>query len=126
VTPRFKGNATARYTWDTRGGFEAFVQGSVVHVGERTSDLRLLEREILGDLDAYTVADFSAGIGRNDWKLTMYVNNIFDERAEISRFANCAESVCGASGASAEYPNGQVYTVTNQPRTIGITWSQEF
>jgi iron complex outermembrane receptor protein len=72
------------------------------------------------------VADFSAGFGRNNWKVTMYVNNIFDERAEISRFTNCAESVCGAADTVAEYPNGQVYTVTNQPRTIGITWSQEF
>jgi iron complex outermembrane receptor protein len=125
VTPKFKGNLTARYTFDV-GSMQAFVQGAAVHVGERTSDLRIAEREILGDLDAYTTADFSAGISKDNWSLSVYVNNAFDERAEISRFTNCSESVCGASGVVPEYPNGQVYTVTNQPRTFGIKWSQEF
>ena len=125
VTPKFKGNAIARYNFMV-GGMDAFVQGAVVHVGERKSDLRLLERDILGDLDAYTTADLSAGFGKNGWELSFYVNNLFDERAQISRFTNCAETVCGASGVVPEYPNGQVYTVTNQPRTFGIKWSQEF
>ena len=55
-----KGNLTARYPFDVAGG-EAFLQGAVVHVGDRKSDLRLAEREILGDLDAYTTVDVSAG-----------------------------------------------------------------
>jgi outer membrane receptor protein involved in Fe transport len=125
VTPKFKGNTIARYNFNV-GSMDAFVQGAVVHVGERKSDLRLLEREILGELDAYTTADLSAGISKNSWSLSFYVNNLFDERAEISRFTNCSETVCGASGVVPEYPNGQVYTVTNQPRTFGIKWSQEF
>jgi outer membrane receptor protein involved in Fe transport len=125
VTPRFKGNVTARYTWDYRD-MEWFVQGSVVHVGDRTSDLRLYERELLGDLDAYNVADLSTGFTRDTWSMTFYVTNLFDERAEISKFTNCAESVCGAHDAVPEYPNGQVYTVTNQPRTFGVQFSKEF
>jgi hypothetical protein len=34
--------------------------------------------------------------------------------------------VCGASGYDAQYPNGQVYTIASQPRTIGLRFSQEF
>jgi iron complex outermembrane recepter protein len=125
VTPKFKGNLTARYIFDI-GGFEAYVQGAAVHVGERTSDLRIAEREILGDMPSYTTADFSAGIAKDSWALDLFVSNAFDERPVISRFTQCAESVCGASGVVPEYPNGQVYTVTSQPRTIGLRFSQKF
>jgi outer membrane receptor protein involved in Fe transport len=125
VTPRFKGDVTARYSWDV-GEMQWFVQGSVVHVGRRTSDLRLYERGILGDLDAYSVADLSAGFTRNTWSTTFFITNLFDERGDVNHFTNCAESVCGASGVVAEYPNGQVYTVTNQPRTFGVKVSKEF
>jgi len=125
VTPKFKGNLTARYTFNL-GGFEAYVQGAAVHVGQRTSDLRIAEREILGDMPSYTTADFSAGIAKDNWSLDLFVSNAFDERPVISRFAQCAESVCGAPGVVPEYPNGQIYTVTSPPRTIGLRFSQKF
>jgi outer membrane receptor protein involved in Fe transport len=125
VTPKFKGNLTARYTFSL-GSFDAYVQGAVVHVGQRTSDLRLAEREILGNLPAYTTADFSAGIAKDNWSVDLFLSNAFDERAQISRFTQCAESVCGAAGVLPEYPNGQVYTVTNQPRMFGVRFSQKF
>lgn len=125
VTPRFKGNFTARYTFDI-GSNEAFLQAAVVHVGDRKSDLRLYERSLLGNLAAYTTADLSAGIHRGSWSADVYVNNLFDKRAEISKFAECAEAVCAAHGVVPQYPNGQVYTSTNQPRTIGIRFTQEF
>src|SRR5207342_2853763 len=76
VTPKFKGNLIARYNFNM-GSFDSFVQGAVVHVGDRKSDLRLLERDILGDLPAYTTADLSAGISKNSWSLSVYVNNVF-------------------------------------------------
>ncbi|MET0718396.1 MAG: TonB-dependent receptor [Pseudoxanthomonas sp.] len=125
VTPEFKGNLTARYNFDI-GGFQAYVQGGAVHVGQRTSDLRILERGILGELPSYTTADFSAGIAKDSWALDLFISNAFDERAVISRFTQCGETICGASGVVAEYPNGQIYTVTNQPRTVGIRFSQKF
>ncbi len=125
VTPKFKGNLTARYNFEV-GAFQAYVQGAAVHVGQRTSDLRIAEREILGDMPSYTIADFSAGIAKDSWSVDVFLSNAFDERATISRFAQCAESVCGAAGVVPGYPNGQVYTVTNQPRTFGIRFSQKF
>ena len=77
-------------------------------------------------MDSYTIGDFSAGIRKDNWSLTAYLNNAFDERAVLSRSTQCAESICGASGVVPEYPNGQVYTGTTQPRTFGIRFSQEF
>lgn len=125
VTPKFKGNLTARYVF-TFGGMDAYVQGAVVHVGQRTSDLRLVERDILGELPAYTTADFSAGISRDNWSVDLFLSNAFDERAQISRFTQCGETVCGASGVVPDYPDGQIYTVTNQPRMFGVRFSQKF
>ncbi len=125
VTAEFKGNLTARYTFDWKD-YEPFIQGAMVHEGKRTNDLRIIEGEILGDLPSYTVFDLSAGIKHNNWTLNLYIKNLFDERAEYNKFTACPETVCGASGLVAEYPNGQVYTIANQPRTIGLRFSQEF
>lgn len=124
VTAKFKGNLTGRYMFNI-GGFEAFVQGSLMHEGERTSDLRLAERDLLGDLPSYTMFDLSAGIRKNNWALDVYVKNAGDERAQYNRFTVCAESVCGANGVVPEYPNGQVYSTVSQPRTFGVRFSQE-
>ena len=115
ITADFKGNLTARYTFDV-GSFEAHVQGQVLHEGKRSTDLRTAERAILGDLGAYTLFDLSAGFGRGNWDVDFYIKNVFDERAELSRFAQCAEAVCGE----------QAYTVVARPRTFGVRFSQDF
>ncbi|UGB44189.1 TonB-dependent receptor [Frateuria edaphi] len=125
VTPRFKGNLQARYTFDV-GENEAFLQAAIVHVGERRADLRQFEGGLLGNLAAYTTADLSAGFHKNSWTFDVYVNNLFDKRAQIYKYAECAEATCAAHDVVPQYPNGQVYTVTNQPRTIGVRFSQEF
>ena len=115
ATARFKGNLTGRYTWDV-GEYEAFFQGSVFHQGNRTTDLREAQRALLGELDAYTLTDLSAGVRRGNWKLDFFLNNAFDKRTELARFAQCATLVCG----------NQPYTVSTQPRTFGVRFSQEF
>lgn len=115
VTADYKGNLTARYTFDI-GSLEAYWQSSVVHEGRRTSDLRILERNILGDLPAYTLADFALGVRKNNWAVDFYIKNLFDENAQYSRNVQCPETVCAA----------QVYSVGAQPRTFGIKFSQEF
>ena len=125
VTPRFKGNLQARYTFDV-GENEAFLQAAFVHVGERRADLRQFEGGLLGNLAAYNTLDLSAGFHKDSWTLDVYVNNAFDKRAQIFKYAECAEATCAAHGVVPQYPNGQVYTVTNQPRTIGVRFSQEF
>ncbi len=131
VTAKFKGSLNARYTFDWNG-YEPFIQGSLVHEGDRTSDLRTLENSILGNLPSHTVFDLSAGIRKDNWTLNLYVKNLFDQRAEFRHYVMCPVTICGnGTGSSvfpvpAEYANGQVYTVVNTPRTIGIRFSQEF
>lgn len=125
ITPRFKANLVARYTFNL-GGNDAFVQAAFVHVGRRTTDLRLLERSLLGNLPAYNSVDLSAGIQKGSWSLNAYVDNVFDKRAALYKFTECGVTVCAAHNVVAQYPNGQVYTGFSQPRTFGIRFKQDF
>jgi iron complex outermembrane receptor protein len=125
ITPRFKGNLIARYTFSV-GDNDAFVQAAVVHVGTRMTDLRLVERNLLGNLPAYNSLDLSAGIQKNSWSLNVYIDNVFDKRATLYKFAECGVQVCGAHNVAAQYPNGQVYNGFSQPRTLGIRFKQDF
>ena len=116
VTPRFKGNITGRYTFPV-GSYKGDIQGSAVYVGERTSDLRTLAANALGDEPSYTVFDFSAGIQMNSFHYSVYINNAFDKRAVLDRYAECDVLLCGAINQ---------YVVPNQPRTIGVKFGQKF
>lgn len=125
VTPKLKYNVNARYTTNI-GDYEVFGQVAVVHVGERTSDLRVYANDLIGNMPAYTTADFTAGVKYHGMTLDVYINNAFDERGQLFRYAECAAATCAAHNVVPQYPNGQVYTVMNQPRTVGIRFSQEF
>jgi outer membrane receptor protein involved in Fe transport len=113
ISAKFKGNVSARYSWD--GEMEPFFMATVSQEGKRESDLRLETRAILGDLPAYTTLDLSAGFNWNTWNIDVFLKNATDERAQFSRSVQCPESVCGE----------QRYISTNQPRTLGIRVSQE-
>lgn len=115
ITPRFKGNVTARLVFPV-GDFDAFAQGAVVYNGSSWSDLLAADREILGEQDAYTIADFSAGLSRGSYTFQLYINNAFDERAQLFTFAQCTTGVCGVNP----------YIITNQPRTYGLKFGQRF
>ena len=115
LTPRFKANASARYTWDV-GAYEASWQASLVHVGDRTTDLREAQRELIDDLDAYTTVDLSAGLKAEKWSLDVFLKNAFDERAELGKFSQCATLTCGV----------QPYTISARPRTLGVRYTREF
>ena len=115
VTPKFKANLTARYEFDI-GPYESFVQASMVNQTGSWTDLRLKERAIIGRQAGYTLVDLSGGFTRDDWSASVYVKNLADKRASLNRYAECAESVCGA----------QTYIVPNQPRTVGVKVGRKF
>ena len=61
ITPKVKGDLTARYNFDFYG-HEAYMQGAVFGTGRRRSDLRIAQNDILGDLPGYGTVDLSAGL----------------------------------------------------------------
>lgn len=115
VTPDFKANLTGRYEFGF-AGFDAFMQGSIVYQSEVYNDLRIAERTLIGNNDAYLMADVSAGLDMPTWSLSFYVSNLTDERGEIARYAQCATLTCGF----------RPYSVVTQPRTFGVRFGQRF
>jgi outer membrane receptor protein involved in Fe transport len=124
VQPSFKGNAVGRYEFPI-GNQKAHVQGALVYQSSAWSDLRTAERELVGKQPSYSIFDLAAGIDNESWGLELFVKNVFDERAEIARYAECSTI---QPGTDPEVPlcGLQPYTVTNTPRTIGITFSKHF
>jgi len=126
VQPQFKGNAVGRYEFPM-GTQRGHVQAGLVYQGSAWSDLRTAERELLGKQPSFTIVDLSAGIANEDWGLELFIKNAFDERAEIARTTQCS-----IFQPDTDPPNStplcglQPYTVTNTPRTIGITFSKNF
>jgi hypothetical protein len=143
ITPEFKNNLTARYNFEL-GGMDAYWQGTFVYVGKRYSDMRLVQREIIGDLPSYETFDFAVGIKKDSWSLDFFVSNLFDKRGQLNRFLQCQETVCGNTYSPyqptdgdgnpvgdpypvpPQYANGQIYVVPNQPRTFTLRFTQEF
>ncbi|TAK54591.1 MAG: TonB-dependent receptor [Gammaproteobacteria bacterium] len=115
VTPEFKANLTIRQDFQL-GSWDSYWLASLVHKGKSRADLRDLENSIMRDQPGYEIVDFSTAFSRSNYTIELSVSNVFDERAMLYRFAQCAETVCG----------GQPYVVTAAPRTIGLKFSQKF
>jgi iron complex outermembrane recepter protein len=47
----------------------------------------------------------------------LFVSNAFDKRAVLDRYSECDVQQCGAVS---------IYTLPNQPRTIGVKFGQKF
>lgn len=115
VAPKFKGNLIARYSFPL-ASFEANLQGAFSYESERRSALLPADEVSLGGPNrAYGTAAFSFGLGKEGYRFELFVDNAFDKRADITRFAQCDEQICT-----------RPYIITNQPRTYGLKFSQKF
>ena len=133
--PEFQMSGNATYTVPTPwfNGAEFFLQAMVQHVGDRITqpsdqvpgagtfvsglpfagasgaDATVLDLE----LDSYTLVNFNAGLGNENWEAVLYVHNAFDENANLSFDRE--------RGGRA-----RLAFRTNQPRTVGITLRRFF
>jgi len=106
--PEFQGNLRARYEWDvgSAGKYAHFMAG-VYWSSESFSDIIIINRD---ELDSYFMGNVSGGVTSDTWSAELYVNNVSDERAEVSRnFVFDVQSVTYA-----------------QPRTIGVRLNFNF
>jgi len=114
-------------------GMDSHLQLAWVYSGSAWSDLRTDERELLGKQPSYDIVDFAFGVEKETWGLELFVKNVFDERAVLSRFTECSEfKPWDTESPDEPEPNMvplcglQPYTVTTNPRTIGLTFSKRF
>jgi outer membrane receptor protein involved in Fe transport len=119
VTPKFKGTATARYTWPMGPG-KAHVQGSLAYKGSASVDTRLVSgiginpNTYFGRIHASTVVDLFTGYDWGRFNTELFVSNLFDKRNELARFARCGD-LCQ-----------KTYVLSGTPRTIGLRAGMKF
>jgi len=125
VTPKFKITGTARYTW-AMGPGKTHVQLGVVHQGSAPSALKTADEEVTGKIPAYTLVDLFAGYDWGNYSFEAFATNVFDKRAQLSRFVVCG--LCGTLTDVNGDPTGlnQTRIVVSQPRTIGIRLGAKF
>ena len=114
VAPKFKANLVARYTFPLATG-DAHVQAGYVYQTSSEPLLRLVDQINLGKLPSYGLLDLSSGMTRNRLSLELTLSNVFDTRAQLTRFVECATTTCT-----------QPYVIPTQPRTVMLRFGQKF
>ena len=135
--PKYQLAATANYNFPILAfgpGHEGFVAASIQHIGSRFTQPGdqlpgagkfdhnmnpfggMTGAEITSlnlELDPYTIVNLNAGIESDVWALTLYVNNLADENANLA-----FDRERGGRARLGFH--------TNQPRTIGLTMRTSF
>ena len=99
-----------------------FFQAAASYTGSRWNDLDTTNVPARQQMDSYTLVNLSTGIEKDNWTLSLYVNNAFDERAEID-----IEDPGYGGLTNVVRPPGHAWTTaTNRPRSFGIRFGQRF
>ena len=106
TVPKFQLATAATYQWEVKSGTLAYVTGTYQHMGSRftqvgdedlgTLDLLSFGANTIGrpltastfrydpELPAYDLLNLRVGVRRNAWDVSLYINNVTDERALLS------------------------------------------
>ena len=79
--PGIQANVSARKEWGMEGGNTGYWQAQVTASDRSYSDIMAPNR---AQQDSYSLTNLRAGVSNDDWYAEVYVDNAFDERAEIS------------------------------------------
>ncbi|MEM7365128.1 MAG: TonB-dependent receptor plug domain-containing protein [Pseudomonadota bacterium] len=79
--PEFQTTLRARYEWQW-GDLIAHVMPHLTHSAESYSDIITINRD---RVDGWTMLGVTAGVTADNWSAEFYIDNLTDERAEISR-----------------------------------------
>jgi iron complex outermembrane recepter protein len=131
-TPKFSWSATAEYAFVTAGGLEGQVGAALRWVGDRLNDTTerqrltapgdpstVLDEQITMplELDSYRSLDLYAGLGKGNWGVRAFVNNVTGEKGFSSMIL--------VAGALTGVPS-HLAAVPIQPRTIGLEFDFRF
>ncbi len=111
--PVWNGNASAKFFYDVRPGYLAFVRADGQYVGRSYpffdhSDPATFQ-------GAYGLLDLRAGLEHAAWELNVFVTNVLNKQAALSDYLSDNYSA----------PN-RVRMFTNQPRTTGLSMRWKF
>jgi iron complex outermembrane receptor protein len=135
TVPRFQLAAAATYQWEVRPGSLAYATATYNHIGSRftqvgdqelgTLDLLSFGANTIGapltssvftydpELPGYDLLNLRVGLRRNQWDVSLFLNNVTDERALLA-----FDQERGT--------RARISYMTNQPRTFGVTTRLNF
>jgi outer membrane receptor protein involved in Fe transport len=133
VTPKFKGNATARYEFPLGASETAFVQVSMLHQSNSRAfledsanffDINDPTRQI--PTKGFTSFDLSLGSTWNNFKIEAYVQNVFDKRGQLGRNQYCGSALGtpGEPGYVACSYYSRIYPI--KPQLFGLKVGTKF
>ena len=105
--PSFQGNLAARYEWDLNAEYGAHLQATAAYSSSQDTDIIEINRV---ELDDWFLLGATAGISKDRWSATLFVDNITNSRAQTSGFFN----------------QDVQRNVITRPRTIGARFSVNF
>ena len=104
--PEVQLSATVRYEWSL-GEMLAHAQANATYSDESYSDIIRINRDLI---DSWAMLGLTAGVRNDVWNFEAFVDNVTDERAEISR----------------NYVNDRERVTYARPRTLGIRLGYNF
>ena len=111
--PLWNGNAMVKYEFNPLPGFNSFVRADGQFVGESYPDFDRNDPATFQR--AYALLDMRAGVTHDAWEVAVFVNNVTDKQAALSRFST---DNYDASTRSRMF--------TNRPRTLGVSVERTF
>ena len=115
IVPDVKGSLHATYSFsETLFGANPYMLASYSYTGESVNSLSGIESSSFAfpvmTQDSWSVVDVQAGLETDDWTLSVYIDNLFDEEAELFYNNRWAQQRLSA----------------NWPRTIGVNFRYNF
>jgi iron complex outermembrane recepter protein len=111
--PLWNGGATVKYLFNPVPGYDGFVRADGQFVSRSYPDFDRTDPATFQR--AYALLDLRTGIVHGSWETDLFVNNVLDKHAALSRFTS---DNYDASTRSRIF--------TNRPRTVGISMQRAF
>jgi iron complex outermembrane recepter protein len=80
--PEFQGNLRARYHWYLDSGVTMHVMPHLSYSSSAQSDVIVINNS---EMDSWLLAGITMGVSKDEWSAELFVDNLFDEEAELSR-----------------------------------------
>ena len=121
-------SASLGFEWRPRGQLlnaQPFARVDLAYVGESVTSLEGIQSVVSAGgadtLDAYQTGDFRMGLEGEHWSGSLFVDNVWDERATLF-----LSNRWGSSEGPPQTAHSSQRLTINRPRTIGLQFRYEF
>jgi outer membrane receptor protein involved in Fe transport len=108
--PEWTGNASLQYDFALSGPLDGYFRADYSYTGSSQTQFND-NGEFYNEQSSYSVLDLRLTLERGDWRYSIYLDNTFDERAEVTIVENRAVPL-------------SIFTI--RPRTAGISVRRNF